>query len=169
MMAGRMKLRSFVVLVGGLSVVSCVGGNFLVNRLFPRESIVEVVEVPVAVPAPAVAAAPAVAPSTPTAAGTLPNLRDVDLVVSGYVGKPLGSDKLKDVTSGQAFKVNVYQDGGSTTANRAKVDLDRDDKWDEKWTFQSDGTIQRQTAPNDDEQYTVKEVWQNGAWVTDAG
>jgi hypothetical protein len=41
--------------------------------------------------------------------------------------------------------------------NRLKVDLDRDEKWDEKWTFASDGGtdgVKRQVAPNDDEAYT---------------
>jgi hypothetical protein len=91
--------------------------------------------------------------------------REVDKVVLSYVGKPIGADKLKDVTKGKPFKVNVYQDGGSPTANRAKVDLDRDDKWDEKFTFE-DGTITRDVAPADDESYTEHLRWDGHGWVT---
>jgi hypothetical protein len=93
----------------------------------------------------------------------LSSARDVDKAVLGYRGKNLGTDKLKDVTSGQAFKVNVYQDPGQSSANRAKVDLDRDDKWDEKFTFRSDG-VEREVAPNDDEKYTEVWVWSDSGW-----
>jgi hypothetical protein len=48
--------------------------------------------------------------------------------------------------------------------NRAKIDLDRDDKWDEKWTF--DGTnISRKVSPNDDEDYSQEYDWNGSEWV----
>ena len=81
-----------------------------------------------------------------------------------WVGKDLGSDKRKDVTEGRAWKVNVYQDAGQATANRAKVDLDRDDRWDQKWTFHDTGEVRRQVSPNDDETYTIEETWDGAAW-----
>ena len=100
----------------------------------------------------------------PPPAVDTPNQRPVDAVVAGMLGKNLGTSKRKDVTRGKPYKVNVYQDDGHTVANRAKVDLDRDDKWDEKWTF-ADGTISRKVAPNDDEDYTVEQFWQGGDWL----
>lgn len=70
---------------------------------------------------------------------------------------------LKDAARGQPFKVNLYSDGG-TRWTRAKVDLDRDDRWDEKWTFKDDGRIEKQVAPDDDERYTQTLLRQGDAW-----
>ena len=81
----------------------------------------------------------------------------------GFVGQDIGASKRKDVTTGRAFKVNVYQDDGHSTVNRAKVDLDRDDKWDEKWTIDG-ASISRQVAPADDESYSVEQTWSGTAW-----
>lgn len=86
-----------------------------------------------------------------------------DQVALGYLGRDLGSGKLKDVTKGQAFKVNVYQDDGASSATRAKVDLDRDDAWDEKWTFDG-STVSKQVSPNDDESYTQTLTWNGSDW-----
>lgn len=101
-------------------------------------------------------------PAHATAGG--PSERPVDVAVMGWRGKDLGSDKKKDVTKGKPFKVNVYQDAGKSTMNRAKLDLDRDDKFDEKWTFDGDD-ISRQVAPADDENYTESYVWDGEAWA----
>ena len=90
--------------------------------------------------------------------------READRTVSSYVGKDLGSDKRKDVSAGKPYKINVYQDAGNPTANRAKLALDRDEKWDEKFTF--DGTsVERQVAPADDENYTQAWRWDGSGWV----
>ena len=102
-------------------------------------------------------------PDVPDNLGLLPNRRAVDKAVASYIGK----DKKKDVTRGKPYKVNVYQDDGHSMANRAKLDLDRDDRWNEKWTFRDDGTVQRQVAPDDDEAYTVKEVWGPDGWTAE--
>ena len=97
-------------------------------------------------------------------AGGGPSERPVDKDVMQWAGKSLGSDKLKDVTKGRPYKVNLYQDSGKSTMNRAKLDLNRNDKWDEKWTF--DGpNITRQVAPADDENYTETYIWNGSAWA----
>ncbi|MEZ4472387.1 MAG: hypothetical protein R3F60_16640 [bacterium] len=54
----------------------------------------------------------------------------VTAALRAMAGRRLSSEKEKDVTKGQAYKVNLYQDAGESQVNRAKVDLDRDDKWD---------------------------------------
>jgi hypothetical protein len=72
-------------------------------------------------------------------------------------------DKIKDAIKGRAFKINLYSDDGARW-NRAKVDLDRDDKWDEKWTFKPDGSVEKQVAPQDDENYTETFVRTDGQW-----
>jgi len=170
MLAGDLKLKTFLV-AGGASVLLTLGGlaAFIVMRRPEPPPIVATITPATASATPATAtpatARPArIAPAsqpTPSAAGDLSRPQDTD--VMRFVGQDLGSKKRKDVTSGKAYKVNVYQDDGKTSANRAKVDLDRDDKWDEKWTFDDDGSITRKVAPRDDEDYT--EVWQ---WTGDA-
>lgn len=102
-------------------------------------------------------------PAEVAPAADLPSSRPVDAAIMRHLGTDMGTKKRKDVTSGMPYKVNVYQDDGNARANRAKVDLDRDEQWDEKWTW-SDGTITRKIAPNDDEDYSVEEVWGEGAW-----
>ncbi|MCO4771902.1 MAG: hypothetical protein KDA24_17860 [Deltaproteobacteria bacterium] len=81
-----------------------------------------------------------------------------------WKGKAIGSAKMKDVSKGRPYKINVYKDAGSSAVNRAKVDVDRDDKWDEKWTFEEAGGVTRKVAPSDDENYTVEQRWVDGAW-----
>ena len=160
MFAGRMKLKTFMAVFGGLgfvglAVVGLTGGFFGAKVL---DAVSEVTEV--TTEAPASAEAPvSVSASAPADSG-----RPWDGVLLGKAGTSLGTDKVKDATGGTPYKVNLYQDSGEATLNRAKVDYDRDEKWDEKWTFAPDG-ITRQVAPNDDEQYTLKYKWSGSAWV----
>ncbi len=176
MLAGRMKRKHFfllaglatVLVVGGLLATGVVGGLFLATT--EAESVKPTAR-PAAQPAvnPAFAPqspSPAVAPDNPGKPPTIngPSERDVDKDVMRWAGKDLGSKKLKDVTKGRPYKVNVYQDSGNSTMNRAKVDLNRNDKWDEKWTF--DGSnISRKVAPADDENYSETYVWNGSAWT----
>lgn len=107
---------------------------------------------------------PAPATPAPAVAAVAPDARDVDRVLLSYENKNLGGDKLKDVQKGKPWKLNVYQDPGASVANRAKIDLDRDDKWDEKITFKP-GEISREVAPADDEVYTERYLWTGGSWT----
>jgi hypothetical protein len=90
--------------------------------------------------------------------------RPVDVDLMTWQGRDLGVDKKKDVTSGKPYKINVYQDAGQATANRAKIDLDRDDKWDEKITFEPT-RVTREVAPADDEQYSERYHWDGAGWA----
>jgi hypothetical protein len=93
-------------------------------------------------------------------------LRDWDRELIALAGKPLAGGKGKDALGGKRpFKVNLYQDAGKSLPNRAKVDLDRDEKWDEKWTFE-DGEVKRQVAPADDDDYTVEYTLVGDRWLT---
>lgn len=94
----------------------------------------------------------------PVAATTAPRH---EAYLLGTLGKPASSDKIKDAVPG-AVKVNVYGEGGVWA--RAKVDYDRDEKWDEKWTFKPGG-IEKQLASKDDEAYDQTLVHQGGAWT----
>lgn len=147
MLAGRMKLRNFLIL-GGLLVAGGITALVLTHEPAP--------------PAPAkVAELPgesARAEHTPVAGEDA-----ITAHVRSMAGRRLSSDKAKDVTSGRPYKVNLYQDSGHSQVNRAKIDLDRNDKWDEKWTFDGD-RITRQIAPDDDENYTKTLIFEGGAW-----
>ena len=168
MLAGRMKLKTFLGIAGAALVALLAGGYYACSTADtgPEEPIADdrpaettpspkPAEPQVARPKPVVAPPPAV---------DGPSERAADKAVMRFFGKDLGTKKRKDVTSGQPFKVNVYQDAGSATANRAKIDLDRDDKWDEKWTFK-DGQISRKVSSADDESYDQEQVWKDGAWA----
>ncbi len=97
--------------------------------------------------------------SVPPAAPSLPAgavaFRPMDAEILAAASRPVSGDKVKDAVPGRAWKVNFYKDAGAPGVNRAKVDLDRDEKWDEKWTWK-DGGVLREVAPADDEAYTVK-------------
>ncbi|MBI5493677.1 MAG: hypothetical protein HY904_01545 [Deltaproteobacteria bacterium] len=73
-------------------------------------------------------------------------------------------EKVKDALPGRPYKINLYSDDGKRF-NRAKVDLNRNDKWDEKWEVDAAGTITREVAPADDEKYAQKFELRGGAWV----
>lgn len=156
MLAGRMKLRNFLILAG---LVVAGGITALVLTYEPSP------------PAPAEPAqafelpgesSPRIEP--PKAVTAVAGEDALTTQVRGMAGRTLSGGKGKDVTSGRPYKVNLYQDSGHTQVNRAKVDLNRNEKWDEKWTFEPDGRITRQIAPADDENYTVKRIFENGAW-----
>lgn len=85
----------------------------------------------------------------------------VERALLGLLGTPAADEKLKDAIPGP-IKVNVYREGDLWA--RAKVDLDRDDKWDEKWTIAEGGAIERQVAPADDEVYTETYRLADGTW-----
>lgn len=103
----------------------------------------------------------------PAAGGATQALRPMDQAILDRAHQGISGDKVKDAFPGQAYKVNLYAEGG-TAVNRVKIDLDRDEKWDEKWTISTEGgqeQVKRQIAPNDDEQYTIEYRLRAGSWV----
>lgn len=116
--------------------------------------------------APPLAASPvAPPPAAPLPAGA-EALRSLDRQIIARITQPLSGDKVKDAVPGAA-KVNLYQDAGQTHVNRLKVDLDRDDKWDEKWTIDRAAglAIKRQLAPSDDEVYSAERRLVGESWI----
>jgi hypothetical protein len=159
-LAGTIRLKTFlagvaVLVVGGVVLVGGLVGTGIVGAgVAAGTAVKKIEERKAAEPAPApVAPAPAPAQSA------------TDVALS-YQGKNIMGEKLKDVTPGKPYKINVYQDAGHTSVNRLKIDLDRDEKWDEKWTFDADG-ISRQVAPNDDEVYGEPQTWTGSGWSGD--
>ena len=124
-------------------------------------------------PQPATAASPEgdSAPAMPLVAGEAAEsadaFRPMDREILARVAQGISGDKVKDAFRGRPFKVNLYKDAGQSRVNRLKIDLDRDEKWDEKWTFASDGgrdVVKRQVAPNDDEAYTAEFLLAGENW-----
>ncbi len=92
----------------------------------------------------------------------------MDSAVLARIAENIAGEKVKDVFPGQTYKVNLFRDAGEKGINRVKIDLDRDDKWDEKWDITSEAgrqEIKRQVAPADDEVYTEQYRLRDGAWV----
>jgi len=115
---------------------------------------------------PAQASAPQPTPAETKPAGGPVDLpaRAYDAEVIAWKDKSIASDKEKDVSKGKPYKINVYKDAGQTNVNRAKVDANRNDKWEDKYTFEP-GKITLQRAPNDDEQYTETYHWTGSGWA----
>ena len=123
-------------------------------------------------PAPATSApAPTeAATADPADASTRPGdaLRPWDEKILALVERGISGDKVKDALKGERVKVNLYKDAGKPGVNRLKIDLDRDEKWDEKWDFDEPGSrakVKRHVAPQDDERYTDEYRLREGRWV----
>jgi hypothetical protein len=169
-LAGSMKLRTFLLLMGVAVALAGLG----LYQACKRDDDGGGDKKPIAkAPAPDAAVRREAPTTTPDAAPVVPSVdlapRAYDAEVLAWQGKPVAGGKGKDVSKGKAYKISVYQDKGFQSANRVKVDLDRDDKWDEKYTFEPDKvTLQR--APADDEQYRETFHWTTDGWVfADAG
>jgi len=132
-----MKYKTFrlIAVASGIATVAGAGYFLLGSSTEPARNAVEATAPP---PSSIPAAQPAPAPA-PTAA---PDYRTFLL---SRLGTPAHGDKLKDAVPGPA-KVNVYAKNG--TWDRAKVDFDRDEKWDEKW-WVKDGKILREASSDD--------------------
>lgn len=101
-------------------------------------------------------------------AGLTSPLRELDRRILARLAQGVSGDKVKDAFPAATFKVNLYKDAGHDRANRLKLDLDRDEKWDEKWTVDTKGStpeIERQVAPDDDERYARVYRLVGDAWV----
>ncbi len=93
--------------------------------------------------------------------------RSFDQAVVDFLTRQPGAtgDKIKDAFPREYYKVNIYRDGNSPTWTRLKIDLDRDNKDDEKWTLANGQPDKRQISTRDDEQYDREYRWRGGQWV----
>lgn len=105
---------------------------------------------------------------TPAGAGD-GSFRPMDKAIMDLVAQNISGDKVKDAFPGQAYKVSLYKDAGETGVNRVKIDYDRDEKWDEKWTITREGgkeQVKRQVSPTDDDKtYSEEYRLREGSWV----
>jgi len=92
-------------------------------------------------------------------------LRKIDNEVLNLIRNcTASSDKIKDVYPNRSYKINLYRDQGFKHCNRVKIDFDRDDKWDEKWTIDRDFIIKRDVSSRDDEVYDQKFILVDNKW-----
>lgn len=103
------------------------------------------------------------------ASGATSELRDLDRQLLKLTETTISGDKVKDALKSAPFKVNLYADDPSGRVSRAKIDLNRNEKWDEKWSFETlDGRrlVKRQVSPTDDDtNYPEKYRLNNDRWV----
>lgn len=163
-LAGSIKLRNFLLLVvlvlGALTAVGFVACHGKTEG--KPTPTVETATPAVSPTAPTAPTPPADAASVTASASDLA-ARPYDAEVLAWRGKSLPGGKGKDVHKGVAYKINVYMDSGKSTVNRAKVDANRNDKFDDKYTFDGE-TITLQRAPADDEHYTETYHWNGSGW-----
>jgi hypothetical protein len=158
-----MKYRTFrnLLTIGGIVLLlGFCGLCGTCSGLFSRKTREAPPSAPIAQATPTPGSSPL---STPSNTG----LRREDQMIIDLLNRQLKatSDKIKDAFPRESFKVNVYRDGNSSTWTRLKVDLDRDEKDDEKWTLAGGQPDKRQVSTRDDEQYDREYRWRGGQWV----
>lgn len=95
-------------------------------------------------------------------------LRAMDRAILARVEQNIPGDKVKDAFQGEPYKVNLYRDAGNAAVNRLKIDLDRDELWDEKWTFDRTGAalvVRREVSARDNDRYDATYLLQGDHWV----
>jgi len=105
-------------------------------------------------PAPKAITPPPEAPAPPKA-----TLRPVDELLIGLLeghDVPNGTNVMPD---GPRVDLSAQRNG-----HLARVDLDRDGKWDEVWSIELDA-ITRYVSPLDNGEMTDRYSWMNGDWV----
>ena len=172
-LAGNMKLKNFVML-GAIVVAAGIGGAYVAcsgkHKATDEEKAEKAEREPVkAAPLADAALAQAPVPSPPPPPPPAPSAdlaaRPYDAEALAWKGKTISGDKVKDASHGKPYKINVYKDAGGTTVSRVKIDLNRNEKWDEKISFDKDGTITLERAPADDEKYTLAYHWNGTGWI----
>jgi hypothetical protein len=170
-LAGNMKLKNFVaiivvVVLGGVTGLyfACRGGTADKKPETKPEPKSDVKPEPKPEPAKAPdPPKPAPPPAEPVKSKADLAARPYDADVLAWRTKSIKGDKLKDAAKGQPYKLDVFEDAGEKTVNRAKLDLNRNGKWDEKYTFKGDEIVMER-APADDEKYTDTFKWTGTGW-----
>jgi hypothetical protein len=161
--------RALIIAAGGFVALAGLGTCVVCVATQPADVIGRETPAPVqpqlqpALPPSPMPAPVSPAPSVELGAESLP-VTEMDRAILARAGQNISGDKQKDALPGRAYKVNLYKDAGQSRVNRLKIDLDRDDKWDEKWTLTGPGEAKRQIAPLDDENYTLEYRLEGERW-----
>lgn len=114
-----------------------------------------------AAPAPAPVAEP-VEPPEPHDRPLWPRAVDA-LVFGGVEGGIDAPVDQRDVDPAAPHRVDLARAAVGGLATAAKVDLDRDGRWDERWSMGD--VVTREVSPADDGRYTERYRWEEGDWV----
>ena len=90
---------------------------------------------------------------------------EVEGYLLGRAGEDIGAERLEDVESRRVWRVDLVQLDGLESLSEALVDFDRDERYDERWEFFTDGRIRRHHSSEDDGRYDVVEMRSGDAWV----
>jgi hypothetical protein len=101
--------------------------------------------------------------ATPSPPPEIVPLRPVDTEVFALAKKGSPVD-IPDASPGKPYKIGLFHERGGKSLSRAKIDLDRDGKWDEIWWVDLP-LAKREVSPNDDERYTDVYRLRNGKWL----
>jgi hypothetical protein len=173
MLAGRMRLSNFLILLVVLGGVGASGLYFACRSSGDSSAETKTDDKPADMKPVLATTPPEPAPTTPpTPPPSSKKLestddlaaRDYDAEVIAWKDKTIAGDKQKDVSKGKPYKIDVYRDKGAKTVSRAKVDVNRNNKFDEKYTFGT-GKITLERAPADDEKYNETYHWSGTGWV----
>ena len=171
MLAGSMELRTFVVVVGVAGAGAIVAGYLACSKheashAPPVPPAATSVDAAVMKALDAAAPIAAVAPIDSGAAVPPSDLpaRPYDADVLAWRTKTDPHGKAKDVSPGAAYTLDVYEDAGQATVDRAKLDANRTGTWDDKYSFDGD-KITLEHAPADDETYTDTYHWNGTGWT----
>lgn len=93
---------------------------------------------------------------------------EVEGYLLGRAGEDIGAERLEDVEARRVWRVDLVQLDGLDALSEALVDFDRDDRYDERWEFFTDGRIRRHHSSEDDGRYDVVEMRVDDEWVAAA-
>jgi hypothetical protein len=167
-----MKYKTFARLRVGVPLAmagSVVGGVVATRPNTAAPTTTRVVQVATSRAIQPVASVPA---SAPVSVAALPGeLTTVDREVLRLRDRPVSegtidgsSTKFREKFENAVIELRSDTGKGSTTWNRAKVDLDGDKLFDQKWDF-APGSVSQKVAPNDDENYSETYRLTNKRWV----
>lgn len=92
---------------------------------------------------------------------------EVEAYLLGRAGQDIGAERLEDVEARRVWRVDLMQLDGLESLSEALVDFDRDERYDERWEFFTDGRIRRHHSSEDDGRYDVVEMRTDDDWVPD--
>jgi hypothetical protein len=165
-LAGSMKLRNFLLMVvlvaAGAVTASYLACSSKHDEPKAKPTTPPVTDIKPAVPPPT--PMPPVDAATPPVAAPDLAARPYDADVLAWRTKTAPKGKIKDAAPRAAYKLDLYQDAGKSTIDRAKLDANRNGKWDDKYTFDGDA-ITLEHAPADDEKYTETYHWNGSGWT----
>jgi hypothetical protein len=163
-----MKIKSLICLVILISFISISCGGSSEPTTTQTPEVAKKLDVPRETPIPGNTGANPTTTAAPTTTSsgnsTTSSGRTIEQKILAQLGQPASGDKIKDAFPNESFKVNFYREASDKTWTRLKVDLNRNEKWDEKWDLADGQPKKRQVASKDDENYDQKFVWQNGKW-----